>query len=419
MKTPLVLIALLTGFLGCAPSSNIQKSQDLPPVLPSTVSGEQIVSKDTLTKKINVLNAFLKDDNIVNETRMIISTLKNNYEVMREALGTTDTGQPPAHALRDFLSGLEKANDSFISSRASSRDGQRKVIEKLSKGTKDIMRLYRKGDTKAVIAGCDFLQTEYGPDAFTIDLTAALALSLAREGRMQEAIALGDAAAKAIKEADEFCNMPDRIKEWKAALNPEQEASGEPIEQRRLRKILAQAESLSGQGEFDRARELLITGRGELKDDALLYQIDKALEKVEEQREGFLEERIALISKRGEIIAEARDLISREMPDEALARIKPLDSGDAQPDLELRAVKAEAIEQIISRERNRAARLFLQAKETGDAATREKLLRSSYGTLKGLIEQYPDSPSVKKITENMHAVQKEMAAIKSSPINKP
>jgi len=236
---------------------------------------------------------------------------------------------------------------------------------------------------------------------------------------MQEAIALGDAAAKAIKEADEFCNMPDRIKEWKAALNPEQEASGEPIEQRRLRKILAQAESLSGQGEFDRARELLIAGRDELKDDALLYQIDKALEKVEEQREGFLEERIALISKRGEIIAEARDLISREMPDEALARIKPLDSGGAQPDLELRAVKAEAIEQIISRERNRAARLFLQAKETGDAATREKLLRSSYGTLKGLIEQYPDSPSVKKITENMHAVQKEMAAIKSSPINKP
>lgn len=413
----LYLAMALSALIGCAPSSTIQKAQDLPPPSPSIMP--QIVSRDTLTNRIISLNSLLGNNNISIDNKGIILSVKQTYEMMRNAMDDSGTDQPPPEAIRDFISGLEKANDSLLSSKTLLQHEREELIRKLNKSIKDIVAIYRKGDTKAVIAACDAFQTEYGPDAFTIELTAALASSLAKEGRIQEAISLAEAAAPAIREGSESCDLPEKLSHWKAEFHKKQEIQVDNKEKGRLAEILAQADSLAKSGEFDRAKELLTAGRAEFNDEPSFFQIDKALEKVEGQREGLVEERIAVISKRGEIVAEAKDLISREMPEEALARLKPLDFGDAEPDSEVKALRAEAIEQIISRERNRAARLFLQARNTKDTTSKDQLLRSSYEALKALVERYPDSPSFKKIMENMQTVEKELSALKRPQTTKP
>jgi outer membrane protein assembly factor BamD (BamD/ComL family) len=68
-----------------------------------------------------------------------------------------------------------------------------------------------------------------------------------------------------------------------------------------------------------------------------------------------------------------------------------------------------AMEKIINRERNKAAKLFLDARNTKDPAKKEEMLNSSYNILKAVADKYPSSPLIPKVRDNMNQVTRELA----------
>ncbi len=75
---------------------------------------------------------------------------------------------------------------------------------------------------------------------------------------------------------------------------------------------------------------------------------------------------------------------------------------------EIKELREQAVESLINRERNRAAKLFLTARRTHDLEKKEEYLRSSYNILKELIEKYPSSPLISKVKSHLEKVEEEL-----------
>jgi outer membrane protein assembly factor BamD (BamD/ComL family) len=81
-------------------------------------------------------------------------------------------------------------------------------------------------------------------------------------------------------------------------------------------------------------------------------------------------------------------------------------------DAEVKELKDRAVEKIINRERNKAARLFLAASKSKDPAKKQELLTSSYNVLKAVADKFPSSPLTPKLQNHMNQVTKELAKVK-------
>jgi outer membrane protein assembly factor BamD (BamD/ComL family) len=101
-------------------------------------------------------------------------------------------------------------------------------------------------------------------------------------------------------------------------------------------------------------------------------------------------------------------LIRSEKYEDAMAKLDESPSSDP----EVKELKNMVVEKIINRERNKAAKLFLTARNTKDPAKKEELLNSSYNILKAVADKYPASPLIPKVQDHMNQVTKELAKAK-------
>ncbi len=107
----------------------------------------------------------------------------------------------------------------------------------------------------------------------------------------------------------------------------------------------------------------------------------------------------------------ASALIDGEKYEEALVKLNELKQKESlSPDGQ--RLETRAVEKIINRERNKAAEIFLRARNTADPEKKEELLKSSYNILKAVADKYPDSSLNKKINDNMRAIENELKKIK-------
>jgi tetratricopeptide (TPR) repeat protein len=179
-------------------------------------------------------------------------------------------------------------------------------------------------------------------------------------------------------------------------------------------EVLKRADELAHNGEYDKAKLLLLQHRLRLQEGPETEAIDKALENLEITQTNAptaetKEQQAAIASQ--ETIKVASALIQEEKFEDALAKLEELQQQQALPP-EAQSLQALAIEKIINRERNKAAKLFLLARNTADPAKKEELLKSSYSILKAVAEKYPSSPLNKKINDNMRSIEVELAKIK-------
>jgi outer membrane protein assembly factor BamD (BamD/ComL family) len=66
------------------------------------------------------------------------------------------------------------------------------------------------------------------------------------------------------------------------------------------------------------------------------------------------------------------------------------------------------VEGLIERDRNRAARLFLAARQATDPDQKDQYLRASFDILQALVEKYPTSPLIAKVRAHRDRVREEM-----------
>jgi hypothetical protein len=198
-----------------------------------------------------------------------------------------------------------------------------------------------------------------------------------------------------------------------AAGAPAVPGEAAPKEPETTAEVLKRADELAHNGEYDKAKVLLLQQRLRVQEGPETEAIDRELENLEVVQTPTpaaqaMEQQMAASQ---ETIKTAWALIQEEKFEDALAKLEELQQ--KQPlSQEAQNLQALAIEKIITRERNKAARLFLLARNTADPAKKQELLQSSYDILKAVAEKFPGSPLNKKINDNMRSIEVELSKIK-------
>jgi outer membrane protein assembly factor BamD (BamD/ComL family) len=178
-----------------------------------------------------------------------------------------------------------------------------------------------------------------------------------------------------------------------------------------MEEVLGRADDLIQKGEYEKAKFLLLQYRLRVQEGVETEPIDRALESLDKgaEKSPLPEERTGPTSE--ETLRVATSFIERERYEEALDQLNELKrKEDLSP--EAKGLESLAVEKIINRERNKAAKLFLLARNTADPVKKEGFLRSSYDILKAVVDKYPTSPLNKRINENLRTIQEELKKLK-------
>jgi vacuolar-type H+-ATPase subunit I/STV1 len=178
-----------------------------------------------------------------------------------------------------------------------------------------------------------------------------------------------------------------------------------------IKEVLTEVDRLIKQHEFQSAKILLIKRRLTLEEGPDVDTVDQALESVDLAEDKYQNAVNIKVLQKNQTLTSAIELIEEEKFEEAITKLEALEhSQEMIP--ETGRLKGFAVDKLINRERNKAAKLFLMAKNTEDPTRKEELLVSSYGLLKALVDDYPSSPLNDKINDHMDKIRRELDKLK-------
>jgi hypothetical protein len=403
---------------------------------------------DTIDKRIAYFKTVLENDGISNEKRESASNLLETYKTIKKSFMEKSGRYDYNEVVLSLLKSLNNLEERYFSTEDFGKKQDTKVVHRFTLERKNVMERYLDGDYQGVINGCIELEASYGPDALTPEIGLLLALSLAEQGLLDEAVNVGDRIVRELEGKPDLIRLVAQIIEWKLELGRGEKASGsfktlmdemqerqaifKSAENRVIRReekiartaltsekssgignvsappetteaVLDKVDRLVKNHEFQVAKILLIKHRLKLREEPEIETIDKALRSVNLSEEKYqYDENMKTIQKK-EVLLLARKLIEEDQFEQALTRLEDLEKNQDVTS-ETMKLKDLAIEKIIKRERNRAAKLFLMARNTVDPEEKEALLVSSYETLKALIDNYPSSPLNVKINNHINKI---------------
>ena len=456
LKTIFLLTCLFTlTLLGCLPPPEKVVIRPQEPTKPSAV-----LPADLVDKKIAYLSDILKDKTLNHEDRTMALELLGAYKKIREASQGPVSNYDPKQIIRLLFNQLNQLDEKYFSKKDRDKQPYSDAISIFSFKRRKILDAYLSGDHQGVIDGCIELEAAFGPDSLTPELGLFFALSLAKKGMLKEAVEIGEKIVreldgkpdltilraniiqwqmelgnreKAIKVYDKLTDSMDEMNaifhlakrkvtgEGVAAVHhkktpPENLSSRQAVRQDTdpMEKILKEVEILIRRHAFDEAKLLLIKQRLRTQEGPDLETIDQALKTIELAEERLRNEEDIRIAQKRETLKMAKRLIEEENYEKAITQLEELKE-DQDVGADSKALRDLAIERLINRERNRAARFFLQAKKTVNPQKKEELLFSSYNILKGLIEQYPSSNLIDKLNKHLSKVKEELMKLGKNP----
>ena len=411
------------------------------------------LSVQALDKKGDLLNSMLEKEQLTEKDKKIVSKLLEIHKSIKEI----SIGQPTETEYRAIIQTISRyvglMDDAYLSREQEKSHEYWGAISLFSKKREKILDAYMSKNFGGVVDQCIELKSLFGPDALTPEIGLVFALSLAEERMNEEAVIIGERISNDLETSPDLINLraclaelyikqgkrgkarflyeklSDTLDEQEAVLyslskkidtvndipawldtSPHQWQPGNELtEGPFFSQLLHKVERLVTECRFGKAKELII-----MKNKATLTgpernALENLMKSVESAEEKYLEEKINIISKKKKAIESAKKLIEEEKFEEAIASLDAL--APEQDSHKIKELKERAIENLINRERNRAARVFLKAKQTQNPIDKEKYLRSSYNILSPLIEQYPLSSLNKKIKTHMNRVVEELSRL--------
>ena len=442
----------LAAIFGCIPDT--QKA---------VVSTPQVLSPtplpmDTIDRRIAYFTTVLKNNGVSNEQRELASNLLETYKTIKKFFLEKSGRYDYNEVVLSLLKSLNNLEERYFSTEGFDKKQEIKVVHRLTLEHKNIMERYLDGDYQGVIKSCVELEASYGPDALTPEIGLLLALALAEQGLLDEAVNVGDRIVRELEGKPDLIRLIAQIIDWQIELGQGEKASGsfkklmdemqqrqaifKSAEKRVIRRgekiartelpsekssgignvtatpdttegVLDEVDRLVKNHEFQVAKILLIKHRLKLREEPEIETIDEALRSVNLAEEKFQYDEDMKTIQNKEVLLLAGKLIEEEQFEQAITRLEDLEKNQDVTS-ETSKLKELAIEKIIKRERNRAAKLFLMADKAVDPEEKEALLVSSYDILKALIDNYPSSPlnvkinnHVQKIIEALDKLRKE------------
>ena len=449
MNLVLAGLCLFSLLFACAP----QVRRETPVSPPTGFHPLPPLHLEGLDKKISSLRDILERKDLSDEETTVARNLLSTYETIREVL-SYPLFADDYHRIIDLLyKNLTQLDEEHLKTlQQATMQGSQAYFEK----RKAILSDYLSGKHLSVIEACSELEKQLGPGTLPSDIALLYALSLGENGRYEEALRISEAISPELESTPGFIRLKLKSVEWDLALGRQDQASrGMEQAAARLREeevlfksagssapaepskatavespekevasvetqtpavtttdeVLKTADNLVRSGEREKAKFLLYQHRLRLKEGPEAEAVDRALESLEgpaattpppAQPEGPTAE---------EVLKMASAFIDGEKYEEALLKLNELKQKEPLG-VDGQRLEARAIEKIINRERNKAAELFLRARNTADPGKKEELLKSSYDILKAVAEKYPDSSLNKKINDNMRAIENELKKVK-------
>ena len=463
MRFILCVLFLLTLTGACQPALQrepVSGGRDLSPA--------SSLSVEALDTRILYLNRLLETQDLTQEDRELAQDLLATYRGLKTASESGSLKQNYALMIHILLRNLEQMEDRYFTARKGNdeifaSEGVRQIALK----RKNILEAFSAGNDQAVIDGILEMEKVVGPECLTPDLTLVFALSLGRKGTFTTALSIGQEVSRQLEDKPDLLQLRAQMIDWQLALGNEKEAketyerlrlklterealvrgleqkftpeglrgtlteTPAPKEdlmkadtEREVRETLAKAEEMVQRKDFGRAKFLLLQQRIRLEEGpeaALIEQALKNVEAAEEkaQQQGKtemaatepakdLQKALPQEVQKQDTLRAAFALIRSEKYEEALLKLEELPSSDP----EVKELKNTAVERLINRERNKAAKLFLAARNAKDPVKKEEMLNSSYNILRAVADKYPSSPLIPKVQDHINQVTKELLKVK-------
>jgi len=440
------LVMFLVSVSGCIPI--LQKPEVATPK--SETRPALLRPLNLLDRRIEVLNAILQTEGVSEKDKKIASTLLESYKTLKTAYSGNLTNVEYRNVINTLFKMLSALDETYFSEQRGLPDYSG-PISLFSIKRKKIMDAYFSGDYKGVINQCLDLKSVFGPESLIPEINLVFALSLGKQGMQKDAIEIGEGIALEMEATPDIIHLRAKIAEWhlnlgqrKMALNMYDKLTDNVDERQEILKgltrkiagktepeppseiktgvqdlspmdeLLLKVDALMQKHLYDEARLLLIKHRIRLEDGPDAEIIDEALKEIEIAEERFEKEKRSEDTYINETIETAKKLIEEESFEEAIVKIDEFQDLRG-PGSESMALKNQAIEKLINRERNRAAKLFLAAKKTQDRAKKEEYLLSSYKLLKLIIDKYPSSPLNNKLKSHIKTLTEEMERLGINP----
>ena len=444
------LIFSLVFVTGCIPA--LKRHTVVSPKPYGTTTA--LLPTDLIDKKIHFLGKILQKKNLLNEDKQTASNLLKTYKSIKRASSAHLTESEYRKVIHTLFHSLSLIEEHYFAKEQKRVHDYSDLLSLFANKREEILDAYLAGDHKGVINHCLDLKAVFGSDALSPEIALLFALSLGKEGMLEDAIDIGEGIADSLELYPDLVSLRKNLVEWRLRLGQREEALfiyekltdildeqtailqflareiaatpktdvhpetisdqhkpdqkiSSPVEETTA-QLIQKVDQLVHEHRFDEARDLLLS---EIKDSTSTPDANKAVEQalksLELAEEKYLERKISMISMLEKTLDLVRKLIEEERFEEAISSLDTLDSSQREI-ADIKKLKEKAILGLINRERNRAAKIFLAAKKTQDPVKREYLLRSSYEILNILLEQYPLSPLCTKVKAHMQSVAEEL-----------
>jgi len=446
-----ILIFFFVSAIGCLPAP--ERRVVMPPE--PEVGTAPLLSTDILDEKIRIVYGILMEEGLSEEGKEIASDVLDAYMLLKEVLSSQPTQSDYRRVLHDLFQCLSLIDEKYFSKKQGRDPGYSRPISLFANKRTEVLDAYLSEDFKDVINQCLELQEVFGPDSLTPEIGLLFALSLAKEGMLEDALDIGEGITHEIEVSPDIIHLRAKIAEWQLSLGhrenalhtydkltdnlderesiirelhkrivkaPRRDTLREKIlvehpaardehmevqDRSSMDQLLGEVDTLVLRHDFNEAKLLLIRHKIWVEEGPESEIIDQALNDLELAEEEFEREKTSEHEYGIETLEMVKKLIEEEKFEEAIARLEDLKESQ-EISTESKALKEQATERLINSERNRAAKLFLKAKDTKDPVRKEEYLRSSHIILKVLIDEYPISPLNIKIKSHMKIVMEEL-----------
>ena len=316
------------------------------------------------------------------------------------------------------------------------------VIDNYSSLKKEILEAYFAGDWSKVITGCDDLISRFGKSGLTTDLGIILVEALSKSNMTSDALVVAKSIMAAVETKPDLIHLLaetieleiksgnienarhlyekliDNINERNSLyqktgkLLSEDQEIGVKVEEEipemspekiiQMEQLMDEINRLISQKDFSGARVALYKWRIRAEEGPELEMIEKLLKSVDKAEDQFKNKN----DDNKLIIDDAKRLIEEEKYEEALKILEPIALEDGN--YEAKKSKKEAIEKLILRDKNIAAKLKIAADKENDLSNRRDLLLKARSIFQNLIDKYPASPSIERVKRNISVVDEEL-----------
>ncbi len=446
-KSYIFLFIIILLAAGCATTA----PKPLPPVQPPAEKEGTMLDIDfsDLDNRIQYLEKLLEIKDLSENDAKTVSALLETYRLLKEMAQSPVTGKDCSVLTKSLFQSMSLVESRYVEEIRKASIDENSYADYVHR-RREIVNLYRNKDYKGVIQRALALQTRF-PGGLTPRIGMLFAASLAEDGMLQEAVEIGSEVAKEIEGSLDGVKLRGEIARWQLALGqpvqaaktleeisrtenektelvnelsrqiqqaPKEEQSfrsvfhppegAEPLEMSpSMAALQGRVDDLAQEHDFARARRLLLDEKAKREEGPDTALIDRAIMNIDEAEGAYEEKMKAREAYRKETYENAKRLFENEDYKGAITALQALENTQGL-DTAAADLKGRAVENLINRERNRAAEIFLEAKKTKDPNKKSELLETALNILRTLVDDYPQSPLKPKLISNIKIVESEI-----------